>query len=118
MATIRLPERDKGRLAKGLRGIHTRPAEARELSSTVRSEEVGDEDRNGLVGSDAPQEFQRGIQVRAAALRFVEQNLTDDAEDMATAFARGHEFLDLISEEDQPDFVVITDGGEGEDRAN
>jgi len=43
-----------------------------------------------------------------------EQNFADDPQDMTAAFARWNELLHLVTEQDEADLIVITDGGEGE----
>src|ERR1051325_4452230 len=67
---------------------------------------------------DPEQEFQRAIQSRAPALRFVEQDLTDDPEDMFAAFSRRDKLFNLIRKEDQANLIVVANRGEGQDRGD
>ena len=54
------------------------------------------------------------IQVCAAPFRLEEQHFTDDAQDVAAAFARRNEFFHLVAEEDEANLVIVANGGEGE----
>ena len=58
------------------------------------------------------------IQIRSAPLRLEKQNFADDAQDVAAAFARRNKFFHLIAEKNQPDFVIVANGGEREHRGN
>ena len=54
------------------------------------------------------------VQIRPAPFRLEKQNLADDAQHVAAAFARRNELLHLVGEQEQADLVVVADGGEGE----
>src|SRR6266571_6758382 len=114
VAAIGLSQRRIRGLGEAQRGGQARAREAGGGSGTMRFEKIRKHHRNGPMRSDATQELQRGVQVRAAPLRLVKEDFTDNPQDVAAAFARRHELLDFISEEDQPDFVVVANGGEGE----
>ena len=83
-----------------------------------RADEVGNHHRDGPMRRHPQQELQRAVQIRPAMARLEEQHLADDAQHVPAAFARRDELLDLVGEQDQPDLVVVADGGEGQHRGD
>src|SRR6267143_1151140 len=80
------------------------------------AEKVGENDRDGPVRENPREEFERAVEVRAAVLWLVEKDFADDAQDMFTTFAWWDKLLDAFAEEDEPDLVVVANGGKGEHR--
>ena len=58
--------------------------------------------------------FESACNIGAAALSLEEENFADDAQCVTSAAKRWNEQLDVIGKEEQPDFVVVADGAEGE----
>jgi hypothetical protein len=55
-------------------------------------------------------------QVGALRLRLEGEDLGDEGEHVLLALLGRHELLDAIGEDDEPDAIVVLDGGEGEQR--
>ena len=78
------------------------------------ADEIGDKEDYGAFLEDARKEIDRSGQVSAGALRTETENLANDAHGAGRAFDRGDEELGAVGEEQQPDFVVVFHGREGE----
>jgi hypothetical protein len=88
----------------------------RPLVAGDRRQEVRDQKRDGLPPHDVPEEVQPDVQRRLATLLGERQDLADHAQDVPLALLGRHEFLDLVGEDDQPDAIVVADGGERQHR--
>ena len=78
-------------------------------------DKITDHECDRFPAGNLVQELQRGCQGRAFFLRLIVENIADHAQDMPRTLARRKEVLDFIGEENQPDPVIVLDGGERED---
>src|SRR3569623_1066205 len=71
--------------------------------------EIRDHEHECAAAQDRAGELQRGGDVGAAMFGLAAEDLADDPERVGAAFARRHEPLDAIAEQDQADAIVVSD---------
>src|SRR5207244_4294530 len=71
---------------------------------------VGQNHDNRVMRRDPQQEFQGGIEVRAATARLREKHFADDAQHVLASLARRNKFFHFVGEQDQAERGVVADG--------
>ena len=94
------------------------PAGDRECALEPARQEVRHQKHHRAPPGDVGQVLEGHADVGAAPVRTVIQQLAQYPEHMPAPLARGHELLDAVAEEDQPDLVVVLDRAEGQQGAD
>jgi hypothetical protein len=76
----------------------------------------GDEEEDAAPLEDLDHRLQALADPGAMTARLVSQDLADDVQDVAAALLGRDVFLHVFAEGEEPDFVVVVEGGEGQDR--
>jgi hypothetical protein len=86
----------------------------RQRSRKIGGLKIRNEENNGAARDDFIQIVEGQRLIRAASLWFEKQNLSDEPQCVRAAFLRGNKKFNAVSEEDEPDLVIVPDCAESE----